>query len=175
MTSVRIAGSCLAAVVAWHGLRSGKTRPVVTGALHGEARRGAGVQILLAVAEASAQQGISGPAIQAARSSDRQFERDQSALSPAERSWTVCRTPLAKPGLARTVSRGRRVFPADRRVATAAGPTAAAGSADMLPGSEPRKFPMVRRRSTVRFRKGAPQNPRSGPGSRAAGRALKVI
>jgi hypothetical protein len=33
---------------------------------------------------------------------------------------------------------------------------------------------MVRRRSTVRFRKGAPQNRRSEPGSRAAGKPSKI-
>src|ERR1019366_5623858 len=49
-----------------HGLRSGRT-PVVTGTRHRVARKGAGVQILLATAEVPAQQGISGPAAQAAR------------------------------------------------------------------------------------------------------------
>ena len=34
---------------------------------------------------------------------------------------------------------------------------------------------MVRRRSTVRFRKGAPQNRSSEPGARASGRQSKII
>jgi hypothetical protein len=37
-----------------------------------------------------------------------------------------------------------------------------AACGECLPGSEPREVWMVRRRSTVRFRKGAPQNSRSG-------------
>jgi hypothetical protein len=43
-----------------------------------------------------------------------------------------------------------------------------------LQGSEPGEVRMVRRRSTVRFRKGAPQNPSSETSSWAAGRGSKI-
>jgi len=109
----------------------------------------------------------------------RQFSKDfRGALHPAARSsdrhptvglgvmgWHSAsqikskrgrRTLLITAGrFGRAVS-GRRSFPAPGRVSEAALPGDWSPMATMLPASEPSNVRMVRRRSTVRFRKGAP-------------------
>jgi hypothetical protein len=65
-------------------------------------------------------------------------------------------------------------FPRRSQVVITARTAAAASPAGTLPGGEPRKARMVRRRSTVRFRKGAPQSSRSDGSSDHSEMAFKI-
>src|ERR1019366_7901512 len=165
-----------------HGLRSGRT-PVVTGTRHRVARKGAGVQILLATAKVPAQQGIPGPAAQAAR--------DHPTVSrPSAWPWLTGTGPHgpslnSMPDAHDTFDRwaytrtGRvpqpALWPERSQAATRSGPALQLAGRAALPGSEPAEFAMVRRRSTVRFRKGAPQISRSGSGSWSVRETIKIV